>query len=282
MSISLVDQHLFDEVKSLLVGILSNSYIMKQEILTELPDDIVKSFINTYGASGHGKDIPMYFAFPQTPPQTAFLLAQYKGATEDTDNAVIGNLQGGISNEGENLLHEKLPLQHKDNDYYVTTTKPIAGVESVVQATTYKIANQNESHFPYNPFLVDNLKFDIYYTPKGDGKRFIPLGINTKEGVTIDFISSNTNTIRCLSAIFTYMEVYLRKSLEENGNVYLPEIEMNGMDLIADISDPTNSIGGQQLYYRRLQITYHVTQTINQGANSSINNIMVDKEGGTQ
>ena len=66
--------------------------------------------------------------------------------------------------------------------------------------------------------------------------------------------------------------------MEENANIYLPEIELNGMDMIEDVNSGDNSIGGQQLFYRRLQITYHVTQTIRQGAGEDIKKIILDEE----
>lgn len=62
-----------------------------------------------------------------------------------------------------------------------------------------------------------------------------------------------------------YIEVYLRRTLEENGTIYLPSVEMNGMDMVEQANSETNSVNGQQLYYRRLAVTYHVTQTIDQG-----------------
>ena len=50
------------------------------------------------------------------------------------------------------------------------------------------------------------------------------------------------------------------------------------MDMIEDVNSGDNSIGGQQLFYRRLQITYHVTQTIRQGAGEDIKKIILDEE----
>lgn len=286
MSISLVDQVLVDEVTSLLRGILSNSYIIRQDILGQLPSKTVDSFIDTYGLedSNHGIDIPLYFAFPQTPPKNAFLLAQLKGATEDTDSSVLGNLQGPlVDNSVGDLVHEKVEVKTKEIDgkkvAYGETQHPIYSIVSIPQTTAYDFTD-NQISFPYLS-IYDNqdIIFDVFYNIKENHKgRNYPIGINTKEAVTIDFISSNTDTIRCLSGIFTYMEVYLRKTLEENTNIYLPEIELNGMDMIEDVNAGNNSIGGQQLFYRRLQITYHVTQTIRQGAGENLEKIIMNEK----
>lgn len=287
MSISLVDQVLVDEVTSLLRGILSNSYIIRQDILGQLPSKTVDSFIDTYGLEdgNHGIDIPLYFAFPQTPPKNAFLLAQFKGATEDTDSSVLGNLQGPlVDNSVGDLAHEKVEVKTKEIDgkkiAYGETQHPIYSIVSIPQTTAYDFTD-NQISFPYLS-IYDNqdIIFDVFYNIKENQKgRNYPIGINTKEAVTIDFISSNTDTIRCLSGIFTYMEVYLRKTLEENTNIYLPEIELNGMDMIEDVNAGNNSIGGQQLFYRRLQITYHVTQTIRQGAGENLEKIIMNEKG---
>lgn len=287
MSISLVDQVLVDEVTSLLRGILSNSYIIRQDILGQLPSKTVDSFIDTYGLEdgNHGIDIPLYFVFPQTPPKNAFLLAQFKGATEDTDSSVLGNLQGPlVDNSVGDLVHEKVEVKTKEIDgkkvAYGETQHSIYSIVSIPQTTAYDFTD-NQISFPYLS-IYDNqdIIFDVFYNIKENHKgRNYPIGINTKEAVTIDFISSNTDTIRCLSGIFTYMEVYLRKTLEENTNIYLPEIELNGMDMIEDVNAGNNSIGGQQLFYRRLQITYHVTQTIRQGAGENLEKIIMNEKG---
>lgn len=281
MSIELVDQHIVDEVNSLLKGILANPYIIKQEILSQLPNKIVDNFINTYGIGkdNHGVEIPLYFAFPQTPPKTAFLLAQFKGSQEDEDNAVLGNYQGNlVSNDNGNLTHEKLPVLVDGKQAYLQPSKPIKSVYSIPQTNVYEVRD-NKVYIPYLPVYNKDSKFDLFYIIKEENTgQSYPIGINTIEAVTIDFISNNTNTIRCLSGIFVYIETYLRKSLEDNGAVFLPSVELNGMDMVQDVSTEENSLGGQQLYYRRLTVNYHVTQTIKQNMNQTLDKIILGGE----
>lgn len=281
MSIELVDQHIVDEVNSLLKGILANPYIIKQEILSQLPNKIVDNFINTYGIGkgNHGVEIPLYFAFPQTPPKTAFLLAQFKGSQEDEDNAVLGNYQGNlVSNDNGSLTHEKLPVVVDGKQAYLQPSKPIKSVYSIPQTNVYEVRD-NKVYIPYLPVYNKDSKFDLFYIIKEENTgQSYPIGINTIEAVTIDFISNNTNTIRCLSGIFVYIETYLRKSLEDNGAVFLPSVELNGMDMVQDVSTEENSLGGQQLYYRRLTVNYHVTQTIKQNMNQTLDKIILGGE----
>lgn len=276
----MVDQQIADETESLLNYLLSNSYIIKQEILAQLPDKIADSFIDTYCTDDghHGKGIPVYYTFPETPPRTAFLLVQFKGSTEDDDSSVLGGLEGPLSDNDEgDTIHERLTVKvDEEHHAYLEPTNTVKYVRSIPQTNQYKL-DDNRIYIPY----IDGLEgkhIDVYYAIKTTRRgKIYPIGINTKEGVTVDFIASNTNVIRCLSAIFTYIRIYLKKSLEENGSIYLPMIEMNGMDLIAD-NQANNSIPGQQLYYRRLQITYHVTQTISKGAGELLSEFKI-KEG---
>lgn len=287
MSIQLVDQQLADEVRSLLDGLLGNSYIIRQDILSQLAKSnpkIVESFINTYCTDepNKGKHIPLYFAFPETPPTTAFLLVQFKGSEEDTDNEVLGGNEGNYRDNSEgDIVHERLLVQTDSNSAFVQPKQPVKRVYSIVQTNSWDLVSSNRINVPnLDVFKDQNSYFDVYYSVLQDeeGKSY-PIGINTQEGVTIDSISSNVNTIRCLSAIFNYIEVYLRRTLDENGNVYLPQISMNGMDMVQDANNPNNSVNGQQLYYRRLTITYHVTQTLDQGAGKVLDKINTEIKG---
>lgn len=278
MSISVVDQQLVDEVQSYLNALLSNSYIIKQNVLNQLAQSnpkMVDSFINAYctDKGHHGENIPIYFNFPETPPKTAFLLAQYKGAQEDTDNAVLGGNEGpAVSSDTGETIHERLLVQVDDTKVtpiaYLETKYPVKDVVSIAQTNQFKVDTDNRIVLPFISLYQDEqVSMDVYYSKKIPNVTGYsqPIGINTTEGVTIDFISSNINTIRCLSAVFMYIEVYLRRTLEENGTIYLPSVEMNGMDMVEQANSETNSVNGQQLYYRRLAVTYHVTQTIDQG-----------------
>lgn len=277
MAITNVDQLLLDETDSILTGLLTNSKYLKENILSSFPDEMVDSFINTYCTDGNhlGKKINTYFAFPTTAPTTAFLLFQFKGSEEDEEASVLGSIEGQtISNSVGQTIHEKLVVKTKDKTAWVEPNQPIHSVVSILQTTKYNLQD-NKVYIAYIPPYDDEKhKIDLYYNTKMDKDGYSsPLGINTSEGVTIDFVSSNINTIRCLSAIFTYIRIYLKQTLEENYNVYLPTIEMNGMDVIEDTK--SNGLDSQPLFYRRLTVTYKVTQTIDQNT-SLIENIKTE------
>ena len=275
MSISNVDQQLVDEVKSIMAGILGNSTLIRSEVMGDLPTDLVDDFVATYCTDGsnRGLEIPVYFAFPTTPPKTAFLLAQYKGSVEDEDSSSLGGIQGNVQDKHEGpVLHEKVAFVYRPDEHILvgTTQNNIYSINSIPQFSIKNIESEKNYIIVHGVnddigSLFDGIKTtDVYYSEYLDDKKadMLPIGINTNEGVTIDFIASNTNTIRCLSALFLYIQIYLRHTIAETYNVYDPKIEVSGMDAIDNLRNQGDL--SQQLYYRRLTITYKVTQVISQ------------------
>lgn len=275
MSISNVDQQLVDEVKSIMAGILGNSTLIRSEVMGDLPTELVDDFVATYCTDGsnRGLEIPVYFAFPTTPPKTAFLLAQYKGSVEDEDSSSLGGIQGNVQDKHEGpVLHEKVAFVYRPDEHILvgTTQNNIYSINSIPQFSIKNIESEKNYIIVHGVnddigSLFDGIKTtDVYYSEYLDDKKadMLPIGINTNEGVTIDFIASNTNTIRCLSALFLYIQIYLRHTIAETYNVYDPKIEVSGMDAIENLRNQGDL--SQQLYYRRLTITYKVTQVISQ------------------
>lgn len=275
MSISNVDQQLVDEVKSIMAGILGNSTLIRSEVMGDLPTDLVDDFVATYCTDGsnRGLEIPVYFAFPTTPPKTAFLLAQYKGSVEDEDSSSLGGIQGNVQDKHEGpVLHEKVAFVYRPDEHILvgTTQNNIYSINSIPQFSIKNIESEKNYIIVHGinddiGSLFDGIKTtDVYYSEYLDDKKadMLPIGINTNEGVTIDFIASNTNTIRCLSALFLYIQIYLRHTIAETYNIYDPKIEVSGMDAIENLRNQGDL--SQQLYYRRLTITYKVTQVISQ------------------
>ena len=286
ISISLVDQQVSDDISSLLQGILSNFYIINRDILAEFPDDISNAFMETYGIGDNykGINIPIYFSFPDTVPKSAFLLVQYEGGEEDTDLSSLGLIVGNRQANGSmSTIHELLKVQVDNSGSepvaYLQTSQNISSVLSVVQTTNYT-SKDNKIYLKYvDSYKTDDVYMDVYYSPLSDASGFhTPTGIVMNDKVTVAIISSNVNTVRCLSAIMAYISIYLKTRLENNGNVFLPKISFNGMDLIESVNSGDDSISGQQLRYRRMEISYKTTQSV--GINST--NVLSDigmKEG---
>lgn len=266
--ISIVEQELKDNLNDILKYILSKKDILENQILSEIPNDIKDSFIHIYSKydNNKGVDIDVLDTFPQTPPNTAFILMQFEASEEDKDSSSLGNLESGSMNSGEgNIVQEKLLVDTNDGKATVTTSNNIDYVLSILQSSNFKIIGTNVIEIPYFPFYEDkNHYIDITYTPliSDESKEILSFGMNLIEKISIDFISPNTGVLKCLYAIMVYIQSYMKKILSNNGNVYLPEIALQGNDFIKELNDG-NSSQGQQLFYRRMEVTYHTTQTFN-------------------
>lgn len=285
MPISLVDQQISNDISSLLQGILSNVYIINRDILREFPKDISDSFLATYGIGDNykGINIPIYFAFPDTVPTNAFLLVQYEGGEEDTDHNSLGLVSGVRQpNSSSDIIHERLKVQVDSTGTnpvaYLSPSKDISSIISIVQTTKHTVKDNKIYLTYFDVYANSDIYMDVYYSYLDPYEGFnTPIGIVMNEKVTVDIISSNVNTVRCLSAIMSYISIYLKTKLENNGNVFLPQITFNGMDLIDAINSGENSIAGQQLRYRRMGITYKTIQTIGINSTNTISDINMNK-----
>ena len=78
--ISIVEQELKDNLNDILKYILSKKDILENQILSEIPNDIKDSFIHIYSKydNNKGVNIDVLDTFPQTPPNTAFILIYCK------------------------------------------------------------------------------------------------------------------------------------------------------------------------------------------------------------
>lgn len=266
--ISITEQELKDNITKLLSYLLNKKDILENQILIELPDDVKKPFINMYTTYDNNKGIkiPVLDTFPSNKTENTFVLIQFEASTSDNENQSLGSLQGDVQdiNEG-NVVQENLSIT-TDNlgNVYVTPSKPFIDILNCIQTTVKSIDKKNNRVYLDNvdSMLVNTVTL-IYTqdTNVGQGK-ILPIGLNLIEKISVDFISNNMSVLKCMYAIMLYMQAYLRLSLSNNGNVYLPDVEFKGNDYIAELNG-NNANLGQQMFYRRLEITYKTTQTIN-------------------
>jgi len=293
MAINSGEIYLQDKIQSIMNGFLSSRYITSEDILSELPDDIKNPFMNTYGlySGAEGKEIPVTFTFPDVKQQEAFILIQFKGADEDVDNSSIGNVQANIASYQEgNELKERLPVSVDEvngtKSYYVETSKPIFSLSNIPEisgSSEFKFSG-NRIELPPLPFLNTKFIITVYYSAMrtdSNGnimkdKDVVRYGVNLIEGYTIDFCSTNQDTLKCLTVLLLATMVYLRKTLEDNDDFYLPTITLNGSDLIEEVNSATNASYSQQLFYRRAEITYKTTQSIMSDAGDRLNGINIE------
>lgn len=281
--ISVTEQELKTNIDNILSYVLSNKKLLEEQILVDIPEDVRISFINTYCTETGCKGTPIEImdTFPQTPPTTCFILLQFEASEEDDNYTPISGLEGDItfSSEGD-MFRENALVKCTDGHAYLTTLNPILKVYSIQQTSSFTVIDKHTVEIPYFDWYASNDKeVTICYSSgnssEGTSHSF---GVNLLEKVSVDFISSNLNTLKCLYAILLYIQIVLRQSLSNNGNIYLPHITIQGNDIIQELNSSNASLG-QQLYYRRMEIMYHTTQAINSPTGGFLDNITL--EGGS-
>lgn len=292
MAINTIDTYVSDKISSILEGFLSSRSTLEDNILSDLPDDIVEPFINAFGYDSNGiakQEIPVLFTFPSNKEQGTFILVQYEGSQEDGDNSSLGNLQSGIYDYAEgNEIKEKSYVQvdnSGDNPVaFIQMKNDVYSVDNIMEISgsdNLKFKD-NKIFVPYMDLYKDyKVPVTVFYTvfrKHRDGgninhKDVMGYGINLQEVCVVDFVSNNQDTLRCLSNILLAITIYLRQTLEDNSSIYLPNVSAQGNDLIQEINTASNSVTGQQLFYRRLTITYKTTQVLETNAGDRITDV---------
>jgi len=292
LAINTIDTYVSDKISSILEGFLSSRSTLEDNILSDLPDDIVEPFINTFGYDSNGiakQEIPVLFTFPSNKEQGTFILVQYEGSQEDGDNSSLGNLQSGIYDYAEgNEIKEKSYVQvdnSGDNPIaFIQMKNDVYSVDNIMEISgsdNLKFKD-NKIFVPYMDLYKDyKVPVTVFYTvfrKHRDGgninhKDVMGYGINLQEVCVVDFVSNNQDTLRCLSNILLAITIYLRQTLEDNSSIYLPNVSTQGNDLIQEINTASNSVTGQQLFYRRLTITYKTTQVLETNAGDRITDV---------
>lgn len=285
--ISVVESELKSSLKKVLDYVLSSQQILEFDILNDIPDVNKKSFIETFAKYGGNKgiDIPIYDTFPQEPPTNgAFFLIQFEGSEDDLDSQSISQQLGNRQSNDEGEVYEEshLEIQTKElgdgtKQAYVTLPMKAHSIIGIKQLTDYQLINGDTIVFKYfDVYDKDKYYLDVTFSKStGIQGKSIPAGVSMLEKISIDFVSTNMDVLKCLYAIMVYVQAYLKQSLELNHNVFLPTFRFQGNDAIAEMSQD-NSNQGNYLYYRRLEITVHTTQSISLPATKELTQINVN------
>ena len=287
MPIVNIEYYLEKTISDNLSSILSNSILVKNDILGELPSEVVDKFCTTFctDKGNRGVPLPVVFTFPNVKENGTFILLQFKGSDEDDESGSIGMDEASYGEYAEgDTLKEKLEVSlDSQGNPYVTTSNPIVSLLSVMYLSSGYSFKNNRVNLPKIPpyTLPGSHTVTIMYNPvreltggnKAVYKHTSRLGINLVGTYTLDIVSSNQGILRCLTSLMQAIFIRMRSSLSENSNIILPHITFNGSDLIEEITSPTNSTSGQQLYYRRAEIAYKVTQSVDVDAGAVISKI---------
>ena len=285
-----VEYYLEDTISDNLASLLSNSTLIKNDILGELPTDIVDSFCTTFctDSTNRGVPLPVVFTFPNVKENGTFILLQFKGSDEDDESGSIGMEEANYGDyaEGDTTKENLTITLDSQGNPYVTTSKPIASLLSVLNLSGGYTFSGSQVNLPKIPpyTLSGTHTVTIMYNPVREltggnnavSKKTVRLGVNLLGTYTLDLVSNNQGILRCLTTLMQAIFIRMRSSLAENSNIILPHITFNGSDLIEELTSDTNSSSGQQLYYRRAEIAYKVTQSVDVDAGSVISNVTED------
>ena len=268
--------------------LLTSSYIIREVVLADFDEEVKNSFIRTFckDENNRGVEIPVIFTFPEAKQdKSAFVLIQYKGGEEAESD--IGNLAGVSPEHADNEeVFENLEVQVAQHEqgpvYYLKPSRQVAEVLSINNfAGHYRVADgliylespvlgQYLEHGESISFKVQYIAYNAeigYSYPAQPSK--VDYGYNLLETFTIDMVSNNMDTLRCLEALLKTVLIYMRSTPHEQIEYRLAHLVFMGSDLIQEINTPTNSINGEQLFYRRAEVSYHSTYSIqmSKGAN---------------
>lgn len=282
MAILSIDTYLQASIKKYLGRLLSSPYIIREVVLADFEPSVKESFIATFcpNKNGSGKEIPVIFTFPQAKQdKSAFMLIQFKGGSEYEGS--LGNNVGNHIEHTGNATKETLRVQKETKDsvtkFYVVPKSPVADVISfegysgqyrVADGRVYLEATKTmESAYE----TISDFQVILYYTPYVDKVDYTypeqpintAIGYDLSETYTIDSVSNNMDTLRCLDALLRTILIYMRDTMSEQVEYRLPNVEFMGTDLIQELNDATNSGTGEQLFYRRAEVSYVSTYSIN-------------------
>jgi hypothetical protein len=298
LAIPSIQTYLKNEINRNLQKLLSNSYIVREVVLGELDEDTAQSFINTFCTDeGHaGTEIPITFTyqFDKTAPQ-AQILIQFKGGTEldEKEGNSLGTVMGTHDQAQGDVLVEKVKATVDTSgdkpQVYLQVTNPI---ESLVQVQYFQgnyQLNNNRIYIPYMPQIdYSNFESKVTYIPQRvdfQGKKYthnqtIAFGMDVQENYTIDCLSNSLDTLRCLDALLKVIFIYMRRNPDEQTEYRLAKLQFNGEDLLSQLSNETDSTYGNQTYYRRTEISYLVTYSVDSTVGREINKLLVNLNGG--
>ncbi|MBT9670585.1 hypothetical protein GPK34_00840 [Secundilactobacillus kimchicus] len=279
MAIPSVDSYLQRELKQNLQALLAKSYIIKEVILKDFSDEIVNSFINTYCTdAGHkGQEIPVSMTFPSTKQPATFILVQFKGGTEfdDEKGNSLGGVTGLVDQATGDYMSETATLTVKPYNGFPQASlhlkNPISELESIPNYSGETFIDGNVIYLQYASGMSDGDTFKVFYSPQSvdheghaTGSDITTAkGYDVMENYTIDTVSNNNDTIRCLEAIFKTIFIYMKQNMTEQTELRLSKLTFAGNDLLQEVNTAENSLVGEQLYYRRIEISYLLTYSVN-------------------
>ena len=295
MAIPDVQDYLKNEIQKNIQGLLANSYIIREVLLRDYNDTSVQSFINTFCTDDNhqGVEIPILFTYPFDKQDQTYILIQFEGGKEldgeagDSLGLVVGKHDEA---EGDVLTEMASSTVETVNNFpsvYLEVKNPIESLHSVQYYEGNYELKGNRIYINYQEGTdYSNFKSKVVYTPQRvnpDGTKIAhnpmtSIGIDTQENYTVDIVSNNQENMRMLDSLVKVVFIYMRNNADEQTAFRLGKLQFAGNDILTEVSgDDTTATYGQKIFYRRTEVSYLLTYSIDMNIGRILNNVNLNE-----
>jgi len=294
LAIPNIDTYLRETINTKMKALLKNPYIIREVVLSDIEDTVRDNFISTFCNPDSPLEIPVSYTFNRERANTGMILIQYKGAEEDIDGdgGSIGGVTGLTNDKNGNTAQDNFVWRVATDDtgepvLMATAKQNIRELLAFRNISTTSIPTTVKDNIVTMPYdiatkALNGVQDKITYIPE-QGQQVVSRegvlrGYDLTEVYTIDTISTNIDTLRCINNLLKVIFIPMRLDVEEQTEYRLAELSFSGLDLLDSFNSPTNSAMGEQLYYRRAEVSYGVTYSINTSYGIKIEEIDVLKQ----
>lgn len=295
MAIPDVQDYLKNEIQKNIQGLLANSYIIREVLLRDYNDTSVQSFVNTFCTDDNhqGVEIPILFTYPFDKQDQTYILIQFEGGKEldgeagDSLGLVVGKHDEA---EGDVLTEMTSATVETINGFpsvYLEVKNPIESLHSIQYYEGNYELKDNRIYINYQDGIdYSNFKSKVVYTPQRvnpDGTKIAhnpmtSVGIDTQENYTVDIVSNNQENMRMLDSLVKVVFIYMRNNADEQTAFRLGKLQFAGNDILTEVSgDDTTATYGQKIFYRRTEVSYLLTYSIDMNIGRILNNVNLDE-----
>lgn len=245
-------------------------------------DVFKKAFTNL---SSNKKDIDIRYTFPTFKEQIDAAYVVSRGRT-NPGTSYIG-LTTGVHNDarpdkGENTQTDYLPVQRDKDGYFIELTKPIYSLSSIEELTEDAFVDyERDDPDPLRLNLTPNAEqllgnnLTVTYTVKDTDFRKDyggnDVGFSAEDGVYIQSVSNNIDTVRCLDALLRYIMIVARSSARESEFYQLQNFSSDGLSTAdTGLDKPT--------YVIPLTVNYSVTYSLTYDRREKLEKIILNGE----
>lgn len=284
-----IDSYMYESLNKYLSAVLNSvgteneCYIMG-EALGGMEPGTADTFKQAFTGTGKGKkSIDIRYSFPKQKESLDACYVIMRGKAQE-GQTYLGSETGvhetGRPANDENTISDVLAVEHDADGYFFKTQQPILSLVDVSEMTVDNYVDYNRDfgdEFRIN--LLDTAsallgqQFTVVYIEKDTGVRKdnggLSLGYNMQEHITVQSVSNNIDTMRCLDSILRYILIVMRSSFRENNMYTLQGWEADDMQVGGDSLD-------NPFYVMPVDVHYTVTYALPTDSSQMFESIKVN------